>query len=147
MLIFAAGVGSQSNQSLTIELATLLDCGWKGVDPGFVGSQESHQLLFFGEMAEWLNAAVLKTVLVKANGGSNPSLSAFYFNWLIFIIKKSIIMKNLTKEQFLGIVRHTLTFVGGILLTQGIIDASLLGEVAGAVVTLAGAIWSLVSKK
>ena len=41
-----------------------------------MGSQESHQLLFFGEMAERLNAAVLKTVLVKANGGSNPSLSA-----------------------------------------------------------------------
>ena len=29
-----------------------------------------------GEMAERLNAAVLKTVLVKANGGSNPSFSA-----------------------------------------------------------------------
>ncbi len=27
-------------------------------------------------MAERLNAAVLKTVLVKANGGSNPSFSA-----------------------------------------------------------------------
>lgn len=30
----------------------------------------------YGEMAERLNAAVLKTVLVKANGGSNPSFSA-----------------------------------------------------------------------
>lgn len=29
-----------------------------------------------GEMAERSNAAVLKTVLVKANGGSNPSFSA-----------------------------------------------------------------------
>jgi hypothetical protein len=29
-----------------------------------------------GEVAERSNAAVLKTVLVKANGGSNPSLSA-----------------------------------------------------------------------
>ena len=27
-------------------------------------------------MAEWSNAAVLKTVEVKASGGSNPSLSA-----------------------------------------------------------------------
>jgi hypothetical protein len=56
-------------------------------------------------------------------------------------------MKNLTKEQFLGIVRHSLTFLGGILLTQGIIDATLLMEVSGAIVTLAGAIWSIVSKK
>ena len=29
-----------------------------------------------GEMAEWSIAAVLKTVEVKASGGSNPSLSA-----------------------------------------------------------------------
>ena len=27
-------------------------------------------------MAEWSNAAVLKTVVVQATGGSNPSLSA-----------------------------------------------------------------------
>ena len=29
-----------------------------------------------GEMAEWLNAAVLKTVELRGFGGSNPSLSA-----------------------------------------------------------------------
>jgi hypothetical protein len=29
-------------------------------------------------LAEWLMAAVLKTVLLKGNGGSNPSLSATY---------------------------------------------------------------------
>ena len=41
------------------------------------------ELIFFhylctrnGEMAEWSNAAVLKTVVVQATGGSNPSLSA-----------------------------------------------------------------------
>ena len=31
-----------------------------------------------GEMAEWSIAAVLKTVEVRASGGSNPSLSAKY---------------------------------------------------------------------
>ncbi len=56
-------------------------------------------------------------------------------------------MKNLTKDQFLGILRHTLTFVGGILLTQGIIDASILSEVSGAIITLAGTLWSVLSKK
>ncbi len=30
----------------------------------------------YGEMAEWSNAAVLKTVVPKGTGGSNPSLSA-----------------------------------------------------------------------
>ncbi len=29
-----------------------------------------------GEMAEWSNAAVLKTVDLNGSGGSNPSLSA-----------------------------------------------------------------------
>ena len=31
-----------------------------------------------GEMAEWSNAAVLKTVVPRGTGGSNPSLSASY---------------------------------------------------------------------
>lgn len=55
-------------------------------------------------------------------------------------------MKNLTKEQFLGIVRHTLTFIGGFLVTQGVLDESIVMELTGGVVTLAGAIWSIVSK-
>ncbi len=31
-----------------------------------------------GELAEWPNAAVLKTVEEKSSGGSNPSLSAIF---------------------------------------------------------------------
>lgn len=30
----------------------------------------------FGKMAEWSNASVLKTDVLKGTGGSNPSLSA-----------------------------------------------------------------------
>ena len=30
----------------------------------------------FGEMAEWSNAVVLKTIVPQGTGGSNPSLSA-----------------------------------------------------------------------
>ena len=33
---------------------------------------------FSGELAEWSNAAVLKTVEPKGSGGSNPSLSAIF---------------------------------------------------------------------
>jgi len=55
-------------------------------------------------------------------------------------------MKNLTKEQFMGLVRHTLTFVGGILLANGMVDESLMGEFVGGLVTLSGAIWSVISK-
>ena len=34
-------------------------------------------------MAEWSNAAVLKTVEVQASGGSNPSFSAIFFKVLL----------------------------------------------------------------
>jgi hypothetical protein len=54
---------------------------------------------------------------------------------------------KLTKEQLMGIIRHGLTFVGGILLTKGIADEATVTEISGAVLTLVGAIWSVVSKK
>ena len=52
----------------------------------------------------------------------------------------------MNREQFLGILRHTLTFVGGILITKGLIDETLTSEIIGCIITLAGAIWSITSK-
>ena len=56
-------------------------------------------------------------------------------------------MKNLSKEQVLGIVRHVLTFAGGIVLTQGLVDQALIDTIIGSSITLVGAIWSIVSKR
>jgi hypothetical protein len=53
---------------------------------------------------------------------------------------------KLTKEQLMGLVRHGITFIGGIFITKGLIDDSMLTEVMGGAVTLAGAIWSIVAK-
>jgi hypothetical protein len=53
---------------------------------------------------------------------------------------------KLTKEQLLGIVRHTITFVGGILITKGYIDDSILTEIVGGATALSGAIWSIIAK-
>ncbi len=53
---------------------------------------------------------------------------------------------KLTKEQVQGLVRHTLTFVGGVLLTKGLIDEAVLTELIGGAVTLTGAIWSILDK-
>jgi hypothetical protein len=53
----------------------------------------------------------------------------------------------MTKEQFLGVVRHTLTFIGGILIMKGYITDAMNVELAGAVVTLAGGIWSIIKNK
>ncbi len=54
--------------------------------------------------------------------------------------------KKMNKEQVLGIVRHTLTFVGGILIMKGLVDETTVTEIVGGVVTLAGTIWSVIEK-
>jgi hypothetical protein len=54
---------------------------------------------------------------------------------------------KLTKEQILGIVRHTLTFVGGILVMKGLVDEAVVTEIIGGVMTLIGTVWSVVDKK
>ena len=53
---------------------------------------------------------------------------------------------KLTKEQILGIVRHALTFVGGICVMKGLVDETTVTTIAGASVTLVGAIWSIIAK-
>lgn len=52
----------------------------------------------------------------------------------------------MSKEQVLGVVRHGLTFVGGLLVTKGLMDTGMVEEVMGAVITLVGAVWSVVVK-
>lgn len=49
-------------------------------------------------------------------------------------------------DVIMGLVRHLLTFVGGILVSRGLIDAGVLEQAIGAVITLAGAAWSVVNK-
>lgn len=65
---------------------------------------------------------------------------------LIDIYIKGIIMK-LTREQVMGIIRHTLTFVGGIVVAKGLVDETTVTEIIGGAMTLTGAIWSIVAKK
>lgn len=50
------------------------------------------------------------------------------------------------KEKTLGIIRHALTFVGGVLVTQGVLDDALFAELFGAVMTLVGGVWSVIDK-
>ena len=57
-LIFAPAFEPEASESLVIDQAARM------------------QRRFFGKMAEWSIAAVLKTVDLKGSGGSNPSLSA-----------------------------------------------------------------------
>lgn len=50
------------------------------------------------------------------------------------------------KEQILGIIRHSLTFIGGILLMKGLIDEATWTEISGSALTLFGTVWSVVDK-
>lgn len=54
---------------------------------------------------------------------------------------------KLSKEQILGIIRHALTFIGGIVVMKGLIDEATIMEIVGGVMTLTGTIWSIVDKK
>ncbi len=53
----------------------------------------------------------------------------------------------MNKEQVLGIVRHTLTFIGGILVLKGYVDEALIEQIVGGIITLTGTIWSIFTKK
>jgi hypothetical protein len=53
----------------------------------------------------------------------------------------------MNKQAILGIVRHVLTFVGGLLVTRGLLNETLSQELVGGLVTLIGFVWSVVSKK
>lgn len=53
----------------------------------------------------------------------------------------------MSKEMVLGLVRHGLTFVGGLLVTKGLLDTNLLTEIVGGVITVVGGVWSIIAKK
>lgn len=52
----------------------------------------------------------------------------------------------MNKEQILGIIRHIFTFVGGIVMMKGWLDETTFMELSGALITIIGSIWSVLSK-
>jgi hypothetical protein len=51
------------------------------------------------------------------------------------------------KESILGVLRHVLTTAGGYLASSGLIAANDIEVAVGAVIALAGVIWSVLEKK
>jgi hypothetical protein len=49
-------------------------------------------------------------------------------------------------EYFTSLVRHGLTSVGGSLVAKGILTATAFDEIVGAVIVIAGVVWSVVAK-
>lgn len=52
----------------------------------------------------------------------------------------------MNKEQKLGVIRHVLTFVGGILLAKGLVDESLMTDLVASIMVIIGGVWSVVAK-
>ena len=52
----------------------------------------------------------------------------------------------MSKEQVMGIVRHVLTFVGGILILKGYTDDATYTVLSGLISTAIGSIWSIINK-
>jgi len=52
----------------------------------------------------------------------------------------------MSREVLLGVIRHSLTFAGGILVAKGILEQGLLTEIVGGLMTAIGGIWSVISK-
>lgn len=50
------------------------------------------------------------------------------------------------KNTILSILRHGLTFVGGLLVTKGLLSDGTANEVAGALTTTVGLIWGAVDE-
>lgn len=51
------------------------------------------------------------------------------------------------KDIIFPVLRHSLTSAGGYLAAKGVIAASTVDEVVGAVVVLLGVLWSIIEKK
>ena len=52
----------------------------------------------------------------------------------------------LMQSAIIALLRHLLTFIGGTLVAKGLLDATALTEIIGAIITLVSTGWMLVSK-
>ena len=52
----------------------------------------------------------------------------------------------MTKEKWFSVIRHTLTFVGGIMVMKGLVDESVAEQIIAGVMTLVGLVWGQVEK-
>jgi len=52
----------------------------------------------------------------------------------------------MSQNVIMAILRHGLTFVGGILIAKGVLSESTASEISGLIMTAVGTIWSIVEK-
>ena len=68
-----------------------------------------------------------------------------FFN--IYSWHKPLINVKMSIEQIQGIVRHGLTFIGGIVVMKGLATDAVVQELIGTALTIFGLVWSIASKQ
>lgn len=53
----------------------------------------------------------------------------------------------MNKEQILGLIRHTLTVIGGYYIAKGVVDADEVEQIVGGLISIIGVGWSYWVKK
>ena len=53
---------------------------------------------------------------------------------------------NIMQSAIIALLRHLLTFIGGTLVAKGILDATALTEIIGAIISILSVTWMAVSK-
>ena len=53
---------------------------------------------------------------------------------------------NLMQSAIIALLRHLLTFIGGTLVAKGLLDATALTEIIGAIISILSVTWMAVSK-
>ena len=53
---------------------------------------------------------------------------------------------NIMQSAVIALLRHLLTFIGGTLVAKGILDATALTEIIGAIISIVSVSWMAVSK-
>ena len=53
---------------------------------------------------------------------------------------------NFMQSAIIALLRHLLTFIGGTLVAKGILDATALTEIIGAIISIVSVSWMAVSK-
>ena len=51
------------------------------------------------------------------------------------------------KEQIMGLVRHALTFIGGVLVAKGLASDGQVMDIVGMGITTFASVWSVLAKK
>jgi hypothetical protein len=55
-------------------------------------------------------------------------------------------MKKLSKKQWYSVIRHSLTAIGGVLITLGLVNETIVMEVSGSIIAILGIIWGIKDK-